>query len=154
MGLRDSLNAALKEAMKAKDPRRVGTLRMVLAGIKDRDIAARSEASRELVSDEELLNVLAKMIKQREESAVTYEAGGRPELAGQERAEIDIIREFLPRQMGEDEVRAAIEAAIAATGAGSMKEMGAVMAHLKEHHAGTMDFAKASASVKVRLSAK
>ncbi|MDE2465125.1 MAG: GatB/YqeY domain-containing protein [Alphaproteobacteria bacterium] len=154
MGLRDSLNGALKEAMKAKDARRVGTLRMVLAAIKDRDIAARTEASREPVSDEDLFGVLSKMIKQREESAVTYAAGGRPELAEQERAEIDIIREFLPRQMDEAGVHAAIEAAIAATGASSMKDMGAVMAHLKERHAGTMDFAKASAAVKARLSVR
>ena len=117
MGLRDQFTAALKEAMKAKDARRVSTLRMILAGVKDRDIAARTDTSREGVADDELLALLAKMIKQREESAETYDKGGRPELATQEREEIEIIRGFMPKQMGAEEMQAAITAVIGETGA-------------------------------------
>ena len=154
MGLRDRFNDALKEAMKAKAPKRLSTLRLMLAAVKDRDIAARTEASREGVSDEEVLQLLAKMIKQREESAVTYDAGGRPELAAGEREEIAIIREFMPQQLGPDETRAAVAAAIAEAGAASMKDMGKVMAVLKERFAGQMDFAKAGGFVKELLAAK
>ena len=154
MSLRDRFNAALKDAMKAKEARRVSTLRMVLAGVKDRDIAARTETSREAVSDDELLTLLAKMIKQREESAETYEKGGRPELAAQEREEIGIIREFMPRQMGAEEMQAAITDVIGEVGAASMKDMGKVMGALKERYAGQMDFAKASGAVKTLLSGK
>ena len=154
MALRDQFNAALKEAMKAKEARRVSTLRMILAGVKDRDIAARTETSREGVSDDELLSLLAKMIKQREESAETYDKGGRPELATQEREEIGIIREFMPRQMGAEEMQAAIATVIGEVGAASMKDMGKVMAVMKERFAGQMDFAKASAAVKTLLSGK
>ena len=154
MALRDQFNAALKEAMKAKEARRVSTLRMILAGVKDRDIAARTETSREGVADDELLSLLAKMIKQREESAETYDKGGRPELATQEREEIEIIREFMPKQMGAEEMQAAIAAVIGETGAASMKDMGKVMAAMKERYAGQMDFAKASATVKTLLSGK
>lgn len=154
MALRDQFNAALKEAMKAKEARRVSTLRMILAGVKDRDIAARTETSREGVADDELLSLLAKMIKQREESAETYDKGGRPELATQEREEIEIIREFMPKQMGAEEMQAAIAAVIGETGATSMKDMGKVMAAMKERYAGQMDFAKASALVKTLLSGK
>ena len=154
MGLRDSFNSALKEAMKAKDQRRVGTLRMILAGVKDRDIAARTETSRESVADDEVLSLLAKMIKQREESAETYDKGGRPELAAQEREEIAIIRDFMPKQMEAAEAEAAIAAVIGELGAASMKDMGKVMAALKERYAGQMDFAKASGTVKGLLSGK
>ena len=154
MGLRDQFNAALKEAMKAKEVRRVSTLRMVLAGVKDRDIAARTETNREGVSDDDLLSLLAKMIKQREESAETYEKGGRPELAAQEREEIEIIRAFMPRQMSADEAKATAIAVISEIGAESMKDMGKVMAALKERFAGQMDFARASATVKDLLSGK
>lgn len=154
MGLRDSFNSALKEAMKAKDQRRVSTLRMILAAVKDRDIAARTETSREGVADDDLLALLAKMIKQREESAETYEKGGRPELAEQERAEIGIIRDFMPKQMEAEEAQAAITAVIGELGAASMKDMGKVMAALKERYAGQMDFAKASGTVKELLSGK
>ena len=151
MGLRDRFNDALKEAMRAKATKRLSTLRLVLAAVKDRDIAARTEASREGVSDDEILQVLTKMIKQREESAVTYDAGLRPELAAGEREEILIIREFMPKQLGPEETRAAVAAAIAETGAASMKDMGKVMAALKERFAGQMDFAKAGSAVKELL---
>lgn len=154
MGLRGRFNAALKDAMKAKQARRVSTLRMILAGVKDKDIAARSETSREAVGDDELLSLLAKMIKQREESAETYDKGARPELAAAEREEIEIIREFMPRQMSAEETKAAAASVIAETGAASMKDMGKAMAALKERFAGQMDFAKAGAMVKELLSNK
>jgi uncharacterized protein len=151
MGLRDRFNDAMKDAMRAKAVKRLSTVRLILAAVKDRDIAARTEASREGVSDEEILGLLAKMIKQREESAATYESGGRPELAAGEREEITIIREFMPRQLSAEETRAAVQQIIAATGATSLKDMGKVMAALKERHAGSMDFAKAGAAVKELL---
>ena len=148
MALREKFSEALKEAMKAREPRRVSTLRLVLAALKDRDIASRTEESRAGVGDDEILSLLAKMIKQREESAETYEKGGRPELATAEREEIVIIREFMPRQMSDEDVKVAAQSVIAETGAASMKDMGRVMAALKERYAGQMDFAKASATVK------
>ena len=148
--MREAVNEALKTAMKSRDAARVSTLRMIAAAFKDRDILGRAQGSA-TASDEELLSTLAKMVKQREESATAFEGGGRPELAAKERAEIEVIRGFMPKQMGEDEVRAAVEAAIAATGATSVKEMGKVMAHLKERYAGKLDFAKAGAIVKGRL---
>ena len=154
MTLRDRFNEQLKEAMKAKDAKRVSTLRMILAGLKDKDIAARTETNREGIPDEDVLGLLAKMIKQREESAAAFESGGRPELAQAEREEIAIIREFMPKQMSRDESRAAAQAAISELGAASMKDMGRVMAMLKERYAGQMDFAKASATVKELLSGK
>ena len=153
MGLREQFNEQIKEAMKAKDARRLSTLRMVTAALKDRDIAARTETSRELLGDDEILQLLAKMIKQREESATAYDAGNRPELAAGERAEIEIIRSFMPRQMSADEVKAAAQAVVAETGATAMKDMGKVMALLKERYSGQMDFAKASAVTKELLSA-
>ena len=152
MTLRERFNDSLKEAMKAREPRRVSTLRLMLAALKDRDIANRSEESREGVSDDEILSLLAKMIKQREESAETYEKGGRPELAAAEREEIVIIREFMPKQMTEDEAKAAVKGVIAETGAASMKDMGKVMAALKEKYAGQIDFGKVGAIVKTTLS--
>ena len=154
MGLRERLNDEMKEAMKAKDQRRLATLRMVLAALKDRDIAARTETSRELLGDDEILLLMAKMIKQREESAAAYDTGNRPELAAGERAEIDIIRAFMPAQMSADEVKAAAQAVVTETGATAMKDMGKVMAVMKERYAGQMDFAKASATVKDILSGK
>jgi len=154
MALRERFNDQLKVAMRAKDQKRVSTLRMVLAALKDRDIAARTEASREGVPDDDVLTLLAKMIKQREESAAAFEGGGRPELAANERGEIAIIREFMPQQMSAEESRAAAQKVIAEVGAGSMKDMGKVMAALKERYAGQMDFAKASATVKELLSPK
>jgi uncharacterized protein len=153
MGLREQFTEQMKEAMKAKDTRRLSTLRMVLAALKDKDIAARTETSREGVSDDEVLGLLAKMIKQREESAAAFEQGGRAELAKSENEEIAIIRGFMPKQMDTDEAKAAIQSVIAETGAASMKDMGKVMAALKERYAGQMDFGKASGMTKDLLSA-
>jgi uncharacterized protein YqeY len=148
MGLREQFNDQLKEAMKAKDVRRVSTLRLVLSALKDRDIANRTEDSREGISDDEIRLMLAKMIKQREESAVTYDSGGRPELAAAEREEVTIIQGFLPKQMSDADVEAAVKAVIAEVGATSMKEMGKVISTMKERYAGQMDFAKVSGTVK------
>src|SRR6202161_3539684 len=153
MSLRQQLNDAMKEAMKAKDARRLATVRMVLAALKDRDIAARSETSRDLLGDDEILGLMAKMIKQREESATAYDAGNRPELAAGEREEIAIIRSFMPAQMDEAGVNAAGQAGIAGLGGSSIKDMGKVRAAMKEKYAGQMDFARASAVVKDALSA-
>jgi uncharacterized protein YqeY len=154
MSLRQQLNDAMKEAMKAKDAKRLATLRLVLAALKDRDIAARTETSRELLGDDEILGLMAKMIKQREESATAYDAGNRPELAAGEREEIAIIRSFMPAQMDEAAVKAAAQKTIAELGAGSIKDMGKVMAAMKERYAGQMDFGKASAIIKEALSGK
>ena len=154
MSLRERFSEQLKEAMKARDQKRVSTLRLVLAALKERDIANRSEESRQGISDDEILSLLAKMIKQREESASMYESGGRPELAAGEREEIAIIREFQPKQMSEEETRIAARAVSAELGASAMKDMGRVMAALKERYAGQMDFAKAGAAVKDALSGK
>jgi hypothetical protein len=153
MSLRQKLNDAMKEALKAKDAKRLATLRLVLAALKDRDIAARTETSRDLLGDDEILSLLAKMIKQREESALAFDAGKRPELAAGEREEIAIIRSFMPAQMDEAGVKAAADAVIAELGATSIKDMGKVMAAMKERYAGQMDFGRASALVKDRLSA-
>jgi hypothetical protein len=154
MALREQFNEQIKEAMKAKNAKRLSTLRMVTAALKDRDIAARTETSRELLGDDEILTLLAKMIKQREESATAYDAGNRPELAAGEREEIDIIRSFMPAQMSADETKASAQAVVTETGAVAMKDMGKVMAAMKERFAGQMDFAKASAVVKDILSGK
>jgi uncharacterized protein YqeY len=148
--LREQFNEALKEAMKAHDARRVSTLRLVNSALKNADIEARGQGKGPL-SDDEVLGLLQKMIKQRQESVELYEKGGRAELAQQEREEIAIIAAYLPRQMSEAEARAAIAAVIADTGAAGMKDMGKVMAALKERHAGKMDFAKASGLVKELL---
>ena len=154
MSLRQQLNDAMKDAMKAKDAKRLATLRLVLAALKDRDIAARTETSRDLLGDDEILALLAKMIKQREESATAFDAGNRPELAAGEREEIAIIRSFMPAQMDQAAVKAAAEKTIAELGASSIKDMGKVMAAMKERYAGQMDFGRASAMVKDVLSAK
>lgn len=154
MGLRDQLSNAVKEAMKARDQKRLGTLRLVQAAIKDKDIAGRTEESREGISDEEILALFGKLIKSREDSIAFYEKGGRPELAENERAEIAVIREFMPRQLDEAETKAAIAAVVAETGAASLKDMGKVMAALKERYTGTMDFGKAGALVKAQLGGK
>lgn len=149
--LRRQLNDALKTAMLSKDARTVSTVRLILAALKDRDIAARPKGVTDGIPDGEIQQMLQSMIKQRRESIALYNQGGRPELAEQEAAEIAVIETFLPRQMGEEEVAAAVKAAIADIGAGSIKDMGKVMAALKERHAGTMDFAKAGAVVKAAL---
>jgi uncharacterized protein YqeY len=148
--LRDKFSAALKEAMLAKDQRRVSTVRLILAALKEKDIEARG-AGREKASEEEILALLQKMIKQRNESIETYDRAGRAELAQQEREEKAIIESYLPAQMGAEEMRAAIKAAVAATGALSVKDMGKVMTELKAKHAGKMDFSKANAVVKEML---
>lgn len=154
MSLRAQLTDAMKEAMKAKDAKRLATVRLILAALKDRDIAARTETSKDLVGDDDILTLLAKMIKQREESAVVYRQGGRPELAENEEGEIAVIRTFMPKQMDVAEMKAALQAVIAETGAASIKDMGKVMAVLKERFAGQMDFGKASAATKDALSGK
>src|SRR5882757_4205626 len=145
--LRDEINTALKVAMKARDARQVSTLRLVSAAIKNADIEAET-GKKAALSDEDLLGLLQKLIKQRQESVEIYDKAGRKELADQERGEIEIIRAYLPKQMSEAEAKAAIATAIAATGAASIKDMGKVMAALKQAHAGKMDFGKASGLVK------
>lgn len=149
--LREKLTEAMKEAMRAKDQAALGTIRLILAKLKDADIAARTEASREGVPDDKVLSLMQGMIKQRNESISLYEKGGRTDLADKERAEISVIERFLPQQMDEAAVEAAVREAIAAAGATSVKDMGGVMAALKGKYAGQMDFAKASAAVKKAL---
>lgn len=146
--LRERFSADLKDAIKARDAQRVSTLRLILAAVKDRDIAARTGDNAEGVSDAEILAILAKMIKQRQESARAYEEGGRIDLATQEREEIAIVRDYLPRQMSDTEVEKAVAAAIAETGASSIRDMGKVMATLKARHTGRMDFSLAGAAIK------
>jgi uncharacterized protein YqeY len=150
--LRARLNDELKSAMKSKDQRAVSTVRLILAALKDRDIAARSKGNTEGISEEEIGDLLHKMVRQRRESIELYEQGKREDLAQQEREEIQVIERFLPKQMGEGEMDAAVAAVIADLKAGSIKDMGRVMAELKQRHAGQMDFSKASALVKQRLS--
>jgi hypothetical protein len=142
------MSEALKAAMKARDARRVSTLRLVFAAIKDREIRGGGGPD---ISDEDLLALLGKMIKQREDSATAFEGGGRPELAAAEREEIGIIREFMPRQLSEEEIRSAVREAIAATGAAGPKDMGKVMGALKQRHAGIIDMGKAGAMAKELL---
>lgn len=149
--LRTQVNQRMKDAMRAKNPAALSTLRLITAAIKDRDIAARSEGVTDGVSDDEILQLMQKMIKQRQELIKMYEEGGRVELAERERAEVEIIEGFLPQQLSEDEIVGAVDAVIAELGAGSMKDMGPVMAALRERYAGVMDFAKASAAAKSRL---
>ena len=149
--LRQRLSDALKDALKSKDQIGLSTVRLILAALKDRDIAARGKGNMDGISEEEILGLLQGMIKQRQESIVLYEKGGRCELAEQERGEIVVIERFLPKQMGEDEVAKAVREAISETGAQSLKDMGKAMAALKGRYAGQMDFAKASALVKQAL---
>jgi uncharacterized protein YqeY len=149
--LRDDINSALKDAMKAKDERRVSTLRLVNSTLKNADIEARGQGKGPL-GDDAVLGLLQKMIKQRQESVELYEKGGRAELAQQEREEIAIITAYLPKQMSEEEVKAAIAQAVLDAGATGMKDMGKVVGALKAKYAGRMDFAAASALVKARLS--
>jgi uncharacterized protein len=149
--LRDDINSALKDAMKAGDARRVSTLRLVNAALKNADIEVRGQGKGPLGDDDDVLGLLQKMIKQRHESVELYDKGGRPELAQQEREEIAIISAYLPKQMSEDEVKAAISGAIKDTGAAGMKDMGKVIGALKGKFAGKMDFAKVSALVKAML---
>ena len=150
--LRQRLNDALKVAMKTRNQRSVSTLRLVLAQLKDRDIAARPAGNASGIGEGEIEEMLVKMVKQRQESIVLYKQGNRPDLVQQEEEEIAVIERFMPKQLDAAEAAAAVEAAIAETGAQSIKEMGKVMAKLKERFAGRMDFAKAGALVKQRLS--
>jgi uncharacterized protein len=149
--LRQRLNDALKEAMKSKNARATSTCRLILAALKDRDIANRTAAARDGIADEDILKLLQSMIKQRRDSIEAYTKGNRPELAQQEQEEIDIIQTFLPKQMSDAEIEAAVDTAVKDAEASSLKQMGAVMALLRERHAGSMDFAKAGARVKARL---
>jgi uncharacterized protein YqeY len=147
--LRDDINNAVKEAMKAKEERKLSTLRMVNSTIKNADIEART--SGKALGDDELNALMAKMIKQRQESVELYDKGGRQVLATQEREEIAIISSFLPQQLSEDEIKAAVADAVKETGAAGMKDMGRVMAALKARYTGKMDFAKAGGLVKAQL---
>ncbi len=154
MGLRERINDQVKEAMKAKDTKRLGTLRLINAAIKDRDIAGRTEGNRDLLPDDELLGLLAKMVKQREDSITAYKAGNRADLVQNEEDEIAIIRDFMPKQMSAEETQAAITHVIGEVGATSIKDMGKVMNTLKERYQGQMDFGKASGTVKTLLTPK
>ncbi len=151
--LRDNINNALKDAMKARDERRVSTLRLMNAAIKNADIEARG-GGKEPLNEADLLSLFQKMIKQRQESVELYEKGGRAELAQQEREEIDIIGSYLPKQMSDVEAGSAIAAIVHEINAQTMKDMGRVMAALRERFAGRMDFGKASARIKELLSGK
>lgn len=153
MELQTRINARLKEAIKAKDSVSVSTLRLINAAIKDREIARRSEDDAGGISDDDVLQILGKMVKQRQESVRAYEEGGRLELAESERAEITVIEEFLPRQLDDAETEAAIDRAIASTGAESIRDMGRVMAELKTKYTGQLDFGRVGPSVKARLTA-
>ena len=149
--LHGRLTGALKEAMKARNARRVGALRLILAALKDREIAARGKGQGEGISDDDILGMLQTMIRQRKESIAAYEQGGRLELAQQEQEEIEVIEEFLPPQLGPGEIRAAVEEEIAELGAVGLKDMGRTMTALKAKYAGRMDFGKASGIVKELL---
>jgi uncharacterized protein YqeY len=151
--LRDNINNAMKDAMKARDERRVGTLRMMNAAIKNADIDARGQG-KEPLNEADLMSLFQKMIKQRQESAELYDKGARPELAAAERAEIEIITAYLPKQMSDAEAGSAISAMLQEINAETMKDMGRAMAALKERFAGTMDFGKASGRIKDLLSKK
>jgi len=149
---REQLPEALKAALKDKDVRAVSTLRLIMAALKDRDIAARSKGNMDGIPEDEILQMLQTMVKQRRESISMYEKGGRLELAEQEGEEIAIIQRFLPEQLDEATTKAAVDKTIADIGAGGLKDMGAVMGALRENYASQMDFGKASAIVKARLS--
>lgn len=152
MALRDDIMAAVKDAMKAGDKKRLGTLRLMQAAIKDKDINSRTEGhDSALTSDAGIAELFAKMVKQRQDSVAAYEQGGRPELAQNERDEITVIQSFMPKQMSDDEAKAAVAGVIAAVGATSVKDMGKVMAELKAKFAGQMDMGKAGGIVKALL---
>ena len=149
--LRDEISLALKGAMKAKKPKSVSTLRLILAAIKDRDIAARGAGNPDGISEEDVMKVLQTMVKQRQESIKLYEKGDRSDLVNQESEEIKIIQNFLPEQMSENEIISAVFSAVEKLDAKNLKDMGRMMAHLREHHAGCMDFGKASVLLKKHL---
>ena len=150
--MRDILDKSLKDAMRARDTQKISTIRLINAAIKDRDIAIRSEDNLEGVSDEEILSILSKMIKQRKESAKQYEEGGRLELAQQELDEIEIIENFLPRQLDLNEIEQTVKKIILEINANSLRDMGKVMSLLKENYSGKMDFGKAGVVAKELLS--
>ena len=152
MNLRERVNTALKQAMKDKDAARLATLRLINAAIKDQDIARRGGDGDQGVDDTDILAILGKMTKQRQESVRAYEEGGRLDLAERERQEIAVIGEFLPRQLKDKETEAAIDAAIAEVGAGSIRDMGKVMGRLKEQYTGQMDFGAVGPRIKDKLS--
>jgi uncharacterized protein YqeY len=152
MELRTRVNDALKQAMRDKAAERLSTLRLINAAIKDRDIAARGDAADTGASDTDVLAILGKMVKQRQESARAYEEGGRLDLAERELSEIEVISEFLPKQLDDAEVSAAVEAAIAEIGADSIRDMGKVMGALKAKYTGQMDFGAVGQTIKARLS--
>ncbi len=149
--LREELNDALKTAMKARDERTTQTLRMVLAGLKDKDIAARTKGVTTGIGDDEARTVMQNMVRQRRDSIVMYEKGGRADLAQKENEEIAIIERFLPKQMSPAEAESAIKQAIVETGATSMKDMGKVMAVLKQKYAGQMDMSQVGPLVKAQF---
>lgn len=152
MGLRDRILADTKEAMKAKEPARLSTLRLITAAIKDREIAARGDGGdKDGLSEADLTAILSKMVKQRQESAKAYEEGGRLELAERELDEIALIQSYLPRQLDDAETHAAIDKAISDLGAESIRDMGRVMAELRTHYAGQMDFGAVGPVIKERL---
>ena len=149
--MHERFNEALKVALKSQDKIRISTLRLINAAIKDRDIADRTDNGGAGVSEDVVLEILAKMIKQRQESLSAYEEAGRLDLANQERSEIVIIQEFMPRQLEDDEITAAVDAALAEVGAETLKDMGKVMGLLKQKYTGQMDFGKAGARAKEKL---
>ena len=149
--LRQELNDSLKEAMKAKDKSATSTIRLILAALKDRDIAARSQGSDEKLNDDQILEVLQKMVRQRKDSIEMYAKGGRQDLVDREAREIEVIEGFLPKPLSVGETQAAIRDVISELGASSIKEMGRVMGELKQRYPGRMDFSKASAIVKEAL---
>ena len=149
--MQERFSEALKAALKSQDKVRISTLRLINAAIKDRDIADRTDNGGEGVSEEVVLEILAKMIKQRQESLTAYEEAGRLDLADQERNEIVVIKEFMPRQLDDDEIVAAVDAALAEVGAETLKDMGKGMGLLKKQYTGQMDFGKAGARVKEKL---
>ena len=152
--MREKITATMKQALKDKDQAALATMRLIMAALKDRDIAARGSGNPDGISDDDILGMLQTMIKQRTESAKMYRDGDRPELADAEEAEIKIIRSFMPAQLSDEDMAAAISTAVAETGASSVKDMGQVMAFLKGNYAGQMDFAVASQAVKTALMAK
>lgn len=151
--LRNAIPEALRAALKDQDKRATSTVRLIMAALKDRDIAARGKGNTDGIDDDEILQMLQTMVKQRRDSIELYEKGGRLELAEQEAEEITIIERFLPQQLGDDEIGAAVDQVIADVEAGGLKDMGNVMGALRERYAGQMDFGKASALVKQKLGA-
>lgn len=151
MSLRERFTEDLKKAMVAKDETKVGTIRLIISAMKDKDIAARTADSREGIKDEQILSLMQGMIKQRQESIKMYEQGKRQDLADKESAEIKVIEGYLPQQLSDDEMKTAVQKAVASVGATSIKDMGKVMAELKAKYSGSMDFSKVGAIVKEKL---